>query len=311
MSAIPAAAGAELSTALKSGEESLGEIFSSAFDAELLVEVGELETLSNEDFAKDWGGPGVRFRFPAGAAEIVGMLQAQAEFVPEWCRTPDDQSQQKLDTLGELLRAAFPESLSLEPSTVELADDLSSAVPSPDDGDEFCCLLITLKPDEGEGTALFALAWTATGTHETSSAETPSKSEAMQSVEPAPSDTPSLQPEQSPARPRRQVQYETLEEGLDQLPPYAKSLLKIQVPVKVNLAESKVTVSRVLELGPGTILQFQKSCEETLTLEAGDQQIAVGEAVKVGDKFGLWITAIAMPDERFWIMKGEMPERIR
>jgi flagellar motor switch protein FliN/FliY len=37
----------------------------------------------------------------------------------------------------------------------------------------------------------------------------------------------------------------------------------------------------------------------------GDQEIAVGEAVKVGDKFGLWVTSIAMPGERFWVLQGE------
>ena len=37
----------------------------------------------------------------------------------------------------------------------------------------------------------------------------------------------------------------------------------------------------------------------------GGQPVAVGEAVKVGDKFGLWITAMAMPEERFWVINGK------
>ena len=36
-----------------------------------------------------------------------------------------------------------------------------------------------------------------------------------------------------------------------------------------------------------------------LDLEAGDCKIAYGEAVKVGDKFGLRIATIVPPEERF------------
>ena len=83
------------------------------------------------------------------------------------------------------------------------------------------------------------------------------------------------------------------------LPPYTRSLLRIRVPVIVTLAEKRQKLSRITELGPGAIIQFDKSCEEMLDLEVGNRPVASGEAVKVGDKFGLRITAIALPDERF------------
>ena len=83
------------------------------------------------------------------------------------------------------------------------------------------------------------------------------------------------------------------------LPPYTRSLLRIKVPVVVTLAEKRQKLSRIIELGPGSIIQFDKSCEEMLDLEVGNQAVACGEAVKVGDKFGLRITAMVLPDERF------------
>jgi len=83
------------------------------------------------------------------------------------------------------------------------------------------------------------------------------------------------------------------------LPPYTRSLLRIKVPVVVTLAEKRQKLRHIIELGPGSIIQFDKSCEEMLDLEVGNQSVAAGEAVKVGDKFGLRITAMAMPDERF------------
>jgi flagellar motor switch/type III secretory pathway protein FliN len=83
------------------------------------------------------------------------------------------------------------------------------------------------------------------------------------------------------------------------LPQYTRSLLHIQVPVIVTLAAKKQPVAQVLELGPGSIIHFDKSCEEMLDLSVGDRRIAQGEAVKVGDKFGLRITSLILPDERF------------
>ena len=92
--------------------------------------------------------------------------------------------------------------------------------------------------------------------------------------------------------------------GLSRLPPYSRSLLRIRVPVIVTLAATKQPVQRILELGPGAIIQFDKPCDEMLSLEVGNQPVAVGEAVKVGDKFGLRITSITLPGERFWAVKG-------
>lgn len=84
------------------------------------------------------------------------------------------------------------------------------------------------------------------------------------------------------------------------LPTYTKSLLQIAVPVTVTLAAQKLPLFRVVELGPGSLLQFEKSCEELLQLEVNGQPVAMGEAVKVGDKFGLRVTSIILPDERFF-----------
>ena len=85
----------------------------------------------------------------------------------------------------------------------------------------------------------------------------------------------------------------------DALPAYARSLLKVKVPVVVTLAARTESIDNITNMGPGTILQFDKSCEEPLELEAGGQPLALGEAVKVGDKFGLRILSMRLPHERF------------
>lgn len=70
------------------------------------------------------------------------------------------------------------------------------------------------------------------------------------------------------------------------------SLLRISVPVIVTLAEKKMTVGELLQLASGQIIVFDKSCDEFLDLLVNNRLIGRGEAVKVGDKFGLRIVEI-------------------
>ena len=54
-----------------------------------------------------------------------------------------------------------------------------------------------------------------------------------------------------------------------------------------------------MDLAPGTILHFNKPCDQPLSVSVGRCEVAVGETVKVGDKFGLRITSMVMPQEKF------------
>lgn len=85
---------------------------------------------------------------------------------------------------------------------------------------------------------------------------------------------------------------------------YTRSLLKIQAPIVVSLAKTRLPVSRIVELGPGAIIQLDKSCDEPLTLEVGGRPVALGETVKVGEKFGLKVTQMILPEERFVPLHG-------
>jgi flagellar motor switch protein FliN len=69
-------------------------------------------------------------------------------------------------------------------------------------------------------------------------------------------------------------------------------ILRMTVPVIVKLAERKLSLSEVLRLGNGAIIEFFKSSDEPLELLINNKPIAVGETVKVGENFGLRITQI-------------------
>src|SRR5436190_7984333 len=98
-----------------------------------------------------------------------------------------------------------------------------------------------------------------------------------------------------------------LAERLRHLPAYSRSLLRIAVPVVVTLATTQRPVSSVLELAPGTILQFSKPCDDPLTLSVSGCEVAVGETVKVGEKFGLRITSMVLPAEKFEPVRPARP----
>ena len=68
--------------------------------------------------------------------------------------------------------------------------------------------------------------------------------------------------------------------------------MKLEVPVIVKLAERKLSMSEVMRLGTGAIIEFSKSSEEPLELMVNNKPIGTGEAVKVGENFGLKITQI-------------------
>jgi flagellar motor switch protein FliN len=97
---------------------------------------------------------------------------------------------------------------------------------------------------------------------------------------------------------------------LRSLPPYSRSLLRISVPVMVTLAGTRLSLKRILQLGPGSIIPLEKSCEAPLTLQVGSHDLAVGEAVKVGDKFGLRISSMVMPREKFLAIRGKREEQV-
>ena len=87
--------------------------------------------------------------------------------------------------------------------------------------------------------------------------------------------------------------------GLESLPKYSQSLLKIRVPVSVQLAGKKEPVQVVIAMAPVSIIKFEKGCDQLLQMIVGEHLIAEGEAVKIGDKFGFRVTAMVMPRERF------------
>jgi flagellar motor switch protein FliN len=72
-------------------------------------------------------------------------------------------------------------------------------------------------------------------------------------------------------------------------------ILRIHVPVIVKLAQRKIGVQEVLRIGLGSIIEFHKPADEPLDLMINNKTIGQGIAVKVGENFGLKLTAVGDP----------------
>jgi len=81
------------------------------------------------------------------------------------------------------------------------------------------------------------------------------------------------------------------------MPPTATShnlsqILKLEVPVIVRMGERKMSVRDVVSLLPGAIIELPKNAEADLDLLVGNKQIGCGQAVKVGENFGIRLTFV-------------------
>jgi len=71
-----------------------------------------------------------------------------------------------------------------------------------------------------------------------------------------------------------------------------RRILKLQVPMIVRLAEKIMPLGEILQLSPGAIVEFNKNVNEDLDLMINNKSIGSGQAVKVGEKFGLKVTNV-------------------
>ncbi len=82
-------------------------------------------------------------------------------------------------------------------------------------------------------------------------------------------------------------------------------ILNLEVPVIVRLAERIMMLSEVLNLSSGSIIEFEKSSDSELDLMINNKCIGKGNAVKVGENFGLRISHIGSVQDRIKAMGGQ------
>jgi flagellar motor switch protein FliN/FliY len=74
-------------------------------------------------------------------------------------------------------------------------------------------------------------------------------------------------------------------------------VMDVPVAVTVELGRRSVKIADVLRLGPGSVLELDKANGEPLDLYVNDRLIARGEAVIVGERYGIRLTEVVIDDE--------------
>jgi flagellar motor switch/type III secretory pathway protein FliN len=296
----------------------LGRTFDAVFE---LTPRAPVEHLPSEAPAA-WRGPGLLLVVGVGALGAAVVLPAHDDLVPSWAVAPDATGRAKLTTLAqEMGMLLLPEEFMPEQFEAGHSTEISAALARA--ALASTARRVDLELKAGGGSSVISLVWPL---QDPLAALKPAPEPAAPTAEPAPvaaappPATPTVpvvtapvppaapeppraapvapQPAASPPAPPPAASPPAPPRPRT-LPAYAQSLLRIRVPVAVSLAHTRMAVQRIVDLGPGAIIQFNKGCDEPLELEINGRVIARGECVKVGDKFGFRVAALALPGEEF------------
>jgi flagellar motor switch protein FliN/FliY len=311
----------------------IAQAFSSVFDRAIEVAVGEPASLQFSAVANELDGPGLAVVLQLNGVGAVLLVPEASGLLPEWYAAPDATGKSKLDTLAqELGMLLLPEAFMADRFQSLRVNQLAVSLREAGAVDGAGLVRLSLKSADQQATAL--LVWplpnpdnianpgSAAPRAGISAAANPgfepeqnadgadgaawsdAAAGGEQSTTTA-SSTASTGASTKPGNPSQGKKPAARGPSLRDLPVYTRSLLKIRVPLSVTLAAKRQAVGQILELGPGSIIQFEKSCDEMLDLNVSNLPIARGEAVKVGEKFGLRVTSLILPGERFKTVRPE------
>ncbi len=287
---------ADVLAACQAGAEEAAQAFSRSLDGEFTIAPGEAGTLSTDEPPEGFDGPGLAVVFKFGDAGALAVIPEASGLLPDWYGAPDATGESKLSTLAqELSMLLFPETLMADEFKVAKVTVIGEALTRGEPGEGAAIVPMSITSGEQQGT--LSLIWPIGKVDDVLELAEPEPEEAA-SEEPAPSPAAPVAPA-PPSGADIIAEHAAGEAVFDRLPAYSRSLLRIKVPAVVNLAIKKQPISKIIELGPGSIIKFEKSCEEFLELSIGNCSIALGEAVKIGDKFGIRVNTMILPSERF------------
>jgi flagellar motor switch/type III secretory pathway protein FliN len=277
----------EILAACTAGAAEAGAALGRALDGEFAL--SPKDAVAASEAMPALAGSGLVLVLKVGHEAAIVAIPESSGLLPPWYAAPDATGVSKLTTLAqELGMLLLPESIFAEDFAALRASDLAAALARA--GLDAAAGAIPLELAAGDKTATAWLMW-------------PVPKSAALGDPPAPATAaPPLPPPVHAPGPA--AVKGDLEDALPKLPTYTRSLLKIRVPIVVTLARTQQPLSRIVELAPGSIIPFDKSCDDSLSLEVNNREVAVGEAVKVGDKFGLRITSMLLPPESFQPLQG-------
>lgn len=269
--------------AVSENAAALAESFSQCFDVSWSLTPGESGGWNPDAPPADFQGHGLAVVFELGGQGLVVLVPADLP-LPEWYASPNESQKSRLETL------AMEWSMNLFPPDLEPARYATVKVPRLLYFIEQCqpvdwaaTMTLTVQEATGQAAGNLLIVWPlAKPQFEVEGTAAPST--------PAAAVTPATPLEKQPVVPASS----SAVTGPDPL----VRLRSLPVQVSVRLAEKKITVSQLLGISSGVLISFPKSCEAQLDLYVNNARYCRGEAVKIGENFGLKINEVGTTEER-------------
>lgn len=75
-------------------------------------------------------------------------------------------------------------------------------------------------------------------------------------------------------------------------------MMDIPVVLSMEIGQTRMTIGEILKLGKGSIVELQRMADEPLDVLVNGTLVAHGEAVVIGERFGVRLTDVISPKER-------------
>ena len=86
--------------------------------------------------------------------------------------------------------------------------------------------------------------------------------------------------------------------GADALVRDLEFLYEVPLQVSVEVGRARILLKDLLQMGEGYVVELDKMAGEPLDLFVNGRRIARGEAVRIGDKFGIKLTEVVSQSDR-------------
>jgi len=107
-----------------------------------------------------------------------------------------------------------------------------------------------------------------------------------------------LNPEETKELLKENPQQTASPDSQDSLARDLKFLFDVPLQISVEVGRARVLLKDLLQMGEGYVVELEKLAREPLDLYVNSRLIARGEAVKVGEKFGIKLTEIVSQADR-------------
>lgn len=80
-------------------------------------------------------------------------------------------------------------------------------------------------------------------------------------------------------------------------------LMDIELPITIELGRTQMSLKRILEMGPGAIVEMDRFAGEPVDILINGKVVARGEVVVVDENFGVRVVSLVTPEERLKMLR--------